>query len=601
MDSDAGDPELVAAASEGVAQGSPTADGVNGSSADAPGAPADTALPADRSAPAAGSSSVETISDEQPAPLAAATASENGDGEDGGAGSRGELRSAARGGVAFTVGIFVSLILQIGFLKLLTHSLDQSDVGALLEAVAIFTICNNTAELGADTGLLRFSPIFYKRRPQDIRRLHVVALAPALVASTLAAVLLFIFSPQLVHVFVHHTVHKGAATSLRILACFLPAVTLTTVICAGLRAWTTRAVVIINSFLVAIARPVIFAAFLVLGVTLKLATIAYAIPTAAAFVAAAIVLAAKFRGTVIDRDAPVAPYGEIASQFWRFSLPRTFGAILQILLLSFDVLLVGAFLSARDAAAYSVASRYALYATFALQAIVASVVPQLSRLMDALDYSSVRIVYKSSTWWTIIASWPALLVLAVFAPFLLSLFGHGYVIASSALTVLSLAMLVSTGTGPSGPLLQMAGRSGVVLAIQGISLVLNLGLDIWLIPRIGLVGAALGWLASILISQLAISGVIWRNFGVQPFGSGYWITGGAALGCYGVLGLATRLAFGATAVAFVSYAIVSSVLYAVVLFRWRKTLQFDAFESLYGGIFRRARRMRASIAGTKPS
>jgi O-antigen/teichoic acid export membrane protein len=505
----------------------------------------------------------------------------------------GELRSAARGGVAFTIGTFVSLIFQIGFLKLLTHSLEQSDVGALVEAIAIFTICTNTAELGADTGLLRFSPIFHKRRPQDIRRLHVVALAPALVSSTLAAVLLFIYAPQLAHVFVHHAVQSRSSTAVRILACFLPAVTLTTVICAGLRAWTTRAVVVINSFLVPIARPVIFAAFLLLGVTLKLATIAYIVPTAAAFAAAAIVLRAKLRRTTIEPGAPVAPYGQIASQFWRFSLPRTFGAIVQVLLLSFDVLLVGAFLSTRQAAAYSFASRYILFGAFALQAIVASVVPQLSRIMDARDYRSARVVYQSSTWWTIIASWPPMLVLAIFAPMFLSLFGHGYTIASSALTTLGLAALLSTGTGPSGPLLQMAGRSGVVLAIQGVSLVLNLGLDIWLIPRIGLVGAALGWMASIVVSQVAISVIIWRNFGVQPFGSGYWITAGAALGCYGVLGLATRLVFGATAAAFVPYAIVSSVLYALVLFRWRTTLQFDAFESLYGGIFRRARRMRS--------
>jgi O-antigen/teichoic acid export membrane protein len=510
-------------------------------------------------------------------------------------GPRRELRSAARGGVAFTIGSFVALIFQVGYLKLLTHTLDQSDIGAFVEALAIFTICNNAAELGADTGLMRFAPIFHRRRPQDLRRLLVVALGPALAASTLAAILLLVYAPQLVHIFVHHA-HKGASTALRILACLLPAVTLTTVISAGLRAWTTRVVVVINSFLVPIARPVVFAAFLVVTVTLKLTTIAYVIPSAAGFVVAAVVLGTKLRSTPADPGEPVESSGGIAREFWRFSLPRAFGAIVQVLPVSLGVLLVGAFLSARQAAAFSFATRYVLYAVFALQAIVASVMPQLSRLMDARDYLSVKIVYRSSTWWTIAASWPPLLVLAIFAPLFLSLFGHGYVIASSALTIIALAMLANTGTGASGPLLQMAGRSGVSLVVQTMSLAINVGMDVWLIPRIGLVGGAYALLASVVFNTVLTSTIIWRNFGVQPFGTGYWITAGAALACYGVLGLAARLAFGTSALAFLGYAVVSSVFYGLVLFRSRRTLRLDAFESLYTALFRGVHRLRTAMA-----
>ena len=511
------------------------------------------------------------------------------------AGARRELRSAARGGFAFTVGIFVSTLFQFGFLTLVAHTLDQSAVGALLEAIAIFTICNNVAELGADTGLFRFSPIFLKRRPQDIRRLHAAALLPALIASVLAAALVYVYAPQLVHIFVHHVRRPGTSTSLRILAFFLPAVTLTTVMCAGLRAWTLRVPLIINYFLSPITRPVIFAGFLVIGVTLKLATIAYVAPIAAGFGLAAIVLATKLRSTTGEPGEPAASWGDVAAQFWRFSLPRAFGAVFQILVLSLDVLLVGAILSTRQAAAYSVASRYIQFSTFALTAIIASVMPQMSRLMDARDYPAVKVVYKSCTWWTIAASWPPLLVLASFSPLFLSLFGHGYVVASSALTILSLAMLASTGTGPNGALLQMAGRSGVILALQATSLVINVGLNLWLIPRLGLTGAAIAWTASILFIATLTNTILWRNFRIEPFGSGYLITAGAVLGCYGVLGLATRLVFGTGVIAFLLYAVVSTVLCGLVLFRFRATLNFDAFESLYSSLFRRVRQFRAAM------
>jgi O-antigen/teichoic acid export membrane protein len=511
--------------------------------------------------------------------------------------ARGELRTAARGGFALTIGIAVAAVFQFGFLTLAAHKLDQSDIGAVLEAIAIFTICNNAAELGADTGLFRFAPIFHRRRPQDVGRLHVVALVPVLVASTVAAVLVFLFAPQLAHVFVHHVVHKGTATALRILACFLPAVTLTTVISAALRAWTLRVPLVVNLFLLPIARPMIFAGLLLVGVTVKLTIIAWAAPTAVGFIVVSVALASRIRHERTDPDAPVSSYGEVASEFWRFSLPRTFAAILQILILSLDVLLVGAFLSARYAAAYSVASRYVIYGTFGLQAVVGSVTPQMSRLMDAREYGAVQTVYKSSTCWTVAASWPLLLALAIFAPLFLSVFGHGYVIASSALTILALAMLANTGTGPNGAILQMAGRSGVILVIQAISLAINIGLNVWLIPRIGLVGAAIAWLASIAFMVIVTAAILWRNYRFEPFGTGYAITAGAALACYGVLGLAARLAFGRGVVTFLLYAVVSSVLYGLVLFRWRDKLDLDAFESVYGGVVRRARTLRATIAG----
>jgi len=511
--------------------------------------------------------------------------------------ARGELRSAARGGLAFTVGIFVGGLFQFVFLTLAAHTLDQSDIGALLEAIAVFTILNNTAELGADTGLLRFSPIFRRRRPQDIGRLHTVALVPALAASVVTAVVLFAFAPQLVHLFVHHAVHKGASTSLRILAFFLPAVTLTTVMCAGLRAWTLRVPVLLNSFLLPIARPVIFAGFLIMGVTTKLATIAWAAPTALLFAIASIVLASKIRNTTSQRDEPVASYRDISLEFWRFSLPRTFGAILQVLILSLDVLLVGAILSAKQAAAYSVASRYLLYGTFALAAITASVAPQLSRLIDAREYRAMNSVYKSATWWTIAASWPPLLILAIFAPLFMSVFGHGYLTASSALTILACAMLASTGTGPNGAVLQMGGRSGVILGMQAVGLAVNVGLNLWLIPRIGLPGAAIAWLACILFITTLTAAFVWHSFRASPFGAGYAVSAGTALGCYGVLGLATRLAFGTRPAVFAVYFIVASVLYGIMLFRWRSTLNLDAFESVWRGVWRRGRKLRARLPG----
>jgi O-antigen/teichoic acid export membrane protein len=268
---------------------------------------------------------------------------------------------------------------------------------------------------------------------------------------------------------------------------------------------------------------------------------------------------------------------------------------------SLDVLLVGAFSSARLAAAYSVASRYLIAGTFALQAVTQSVSRRMSSMMDRHDYQAVKLVYRSSTWWTMVVSWPPLIVLAVFAPLFLSVFGHGYLVAVPALSILALSMLANTGTGANSVLLQMAGRSGLALAMLGGGLAINVGLDLWLIPVIGINGAAIGWMATIMEIAVVTNLILWRNYRIHPFGDGYWIAAGSALACFGVLGLIVRATFGTGIGTFFGYAVVSSTLYAVVLFKNRTRLNLDAFESLYGKLLRRVGRVGRLGRAPRPS
>ena len=85
----------------------------------------------------------------------------------------------------------------------------------------------------------------------------------------------------------------------------------------------------------------------------------------------------------------------------------------------------------------------------------------------------VRSAFRVATWWVVIA-WPAFLVMASFSPVFMRLFGHDYISGATPLTILSLGMLLLTGTGSNGIALLMAGRSSWSLAISAMSLAVNL-------------------------------------------------------------------------------------------------------------------------------
>src|SRR5207248_11587968 len=61
----------------------------------------------------------------------------------------------ARGGALSLVGSVVTGILAFALVVVVTRTLHPGGAGAFFEAVALFTIISNTAELGADTGLVR--------------------------------------------------------------------------------------------------------------------------------------------------------------------------------------------------------------------------------------------------------------------------------------------------------------------------------------------------------------------------------------------------------------------------------------------------------------
>src|SRR5205807_1479166 len=74
----------------------------------------------------------------------------DGDGRARRAGRRSDLRVLARGGSLSLVGTIVNALLGFVIVILITRGQGARGAGILFEAIALFTILSNTAELGAD-------------------------------------------------------------------------------------------------------------------------------------------------------------------------------------------------------------------------------------------------------------------------------------------------------------------------------------------------------------------------------------------------------------------------------------------------------------------
>jgi O-antigen/teichoic acid export membrane protein len=177
------------------------------------------------------------------------------------------------------------------------------------------------------------------------------------------------------------------------------------------------------------------------------------------------------------------------------------------------------------------------------------------------------------TWWLVAASWPAYLTLATFAPLVLRAFGADFTSGQNALVILSLAMMVNLGTGNVQVVLLMGGRSAWQLFNVGVALVLNVGLNLVLIPRLGIAGAALAWAVSIVFDNLATIVEVRLLLGIRSFGTGYPVVAVGAAVCFGLLGVLLRAAMGPTVPALLILLTAGTAGYAWVLWRFRRPLR----------------------------
>jgi len=78
------------------------------------------------------------------------------------------------------------------------------------------------------------------------------------------------------------------------------------------------------------------------------------------------------------------------------------------------------------------------------QAVSTAIHPLLGEAFAREDQPQAREPYRSSTAWLMLATWPVYLLLLVFAPTVLEVFGADYTAGGSVVAILCVAMLSAT-------------------------------------------------------------------------------------------------------------------------------------------------------------
>jgi O-antigen/teichoic acid export membrane protein len=240
---------------------------------------------------------------------------------------------------------------------------------------------------------------------------------------------------------------------------------------------------------------------------------------------------------------------ELRREFWRFTGPRAVASVAQLALQRVDVLLVAALGGLAAAAVYAVAGRFVVLIQFANQGISQSVQPRLAEALSTGDRDTANHLYRTATGWLVLTTWPISLLVILFAPIYLGLFGDSYRAGAPVVVVLACAMLVATGCGMVDMVLAMAGRTSWNLLNVLAALAVMAGLDVLLIPRLGALGAAIGLACAVLVNNLLPLAQVARAARLHPFGAGTLAAALLSVICFGVLPRLVTAALGTGPVA----------------------------------------------------
>ncbi len=521
----------------------------------------------------------------------------------------------ARGSLVNLIAMITGAVLTFGLTVLVSRWLHPAGAGALFELIALFTIASNTFELGADTGLLRW--ISHKRALGDaaqVRRVATIALVPVGMVGAAAAAAIWVTAPELAHAFLHSLPPGEGVVDIRLVAPLVPLGALSACLIDAARGfgrmWPYLAIEGLGK---PTARIALVLCALLAGLGLSGAIIAWGIPVVVGLAASALIFTAILRAEVPLRTAPRAslrrrgaqshaflgvprlaaprraagrhrrPPGQaegqrqhLGAEFWRFTAPRAFQGTFQVIILWLDILLVGAMVSTYAAGIYAAVSKLAMVGTFVLEGNRLAIGPQLSALLARREHDRAAALFQTATRWLMLASWPLYLALAIFPTVVLGIFGSRYTTGAAALAVLSLAMLVNLGTGNVTVVLLMGGKSSWSAINAGAAFIVNISLNLVLLPRIGILGAAIAWGASIVVDNVTAMIELRWVLGLAPFGQGYGLVAAMTVGCFGVTGVAARAILGETLPALVVALAVGLVAFAVALYAARAPLQLAA-------------------------
>ena len=187
-----------------------------------------------------------------------------------------------------------------------------------------------------------------------------------------------------------------------------------------------------------------------------------------------------------------------------------------------DKLLLGVYMTSADIGIYTAAFAIANLTFFAYSILNTIFLPVITEYSTVKDFSGMQKVYSSVTKWIFMLTFPILIYIFFYSRDVIwLLYGEAFTKGSPALIVLTIGVAMTGLTGSTGGILIAIKKTKLNLLAEITGMVSNVGLNVILIPKFGIIGAAIGTSVSIAVRNISSLGFVYKELKIHPYNLNY--------------------------------------------------------------------------------
>lgn len=424
------------------------------------------------------------------------------------------LRRVVKGAGIFLIGTFFGLFIGLISRVLVIRYITPYQFGILSFAWLIVSVVQTVFSFGIPNALIRQASVFIGCGETEKAKAVFKVSGYLLLGLSLLGTLLLILSADIIAKFFKM---PDLGWVLRILAITVPFLILNFYLISIYQTFGMAHVkVMFGDVLPNVVKVSAIAVVILLGLSFYHVVWAYAVPpliVSLAFVAYSI--------NKIDLSTKES-VGKYVKIIIAFAIPLLIQSILGTIIVWTDSFMIGYYLTPVDLALYNGARPLAMLLQQILIAVNFMYFPLASQLFGQRRMKEIGRTYAVVTKWLTSATLPAFLVMFLFPKTVLwVLYGSKYVDSYTVLRILALGSFIHILFGPNGMTLIIFGETGFVTLVNTIVAMTNFVLNLFLIPRFGIDGAAVASALVYIMSNNVVSLRLYTKYKIHPFTKNY--------------------------------------------------------------------------------
>ncbi len=201
----------------------------------------------------------------------------------------------------------------------------------------------------------------------------------------------------------------------------------------------------------------------------------------------------------------------------RSLLPFTALGAANVIVQKTDVAMLGWLTGPADVGVYNIVVQGAMLVSFGFSAVNAVIAPTIARSFAKDDLQQLQRLLSMSSLIVLAIAVVVMVVFVLFGKLLLgTVFGSEFTRGFHALLILGVGQLVNASVGSVGTFLSMTRHENDTLRAIVIAAIANVILNLFLIPRYGIVGAAVATMISTVLWNIIMSVAVHQRLGLVP-------------------------------------------------------------------------------------